>query len=75
MEDSNREIREIHQRMWMSLSTEERLQRVGNLFSFAKALAESRVPEGLSAKERDQFVFRELYGFDLPKLKFKKTRA
>lgn len=75
MEDSSHKVREIHQRMWVTLSTEERLQRVGRLFSLAKALAEKRAPKDFSDEERRQFVFREIYGFDLPGLKPKKTSA
>jgi len=61
--------------MWMTLSIEERLQRVGNLFSFAKALVEKRAPESFAAEERRRFVFRELYGFDLPEIENERTRA
>lgn len=66
MEDTGSEIKAIQQRMWMSLTVEERLRRVGDLFAVAKAFAESRAPEGLSADETRRFVFRELYGFALP---------
>ena len=66
MEDTSSEIRAIQQRMWMSLSVEERLRRVGDLYSLSKAFAESRAPVGLSAEEKRKFVFQELYGFPLP---------
>ena len=68
MEDTRREIRAIQQSMWMSLSIEERLRRVGDLFSLAKAFAEKRAPKHLSENDRRRFVFRELYGFDLPEI-------
>lgn len=66
MEDTSSEIRAIQQRMWMSLSVEERLRRVGDLYALAKAFAESRAPSEFSAEEKQRFVFRELYGFSLP---------
>ena len=66
MEDTSPEIKAIQQKMWMSLSIEERLRRVGDLYSLAKAFAERRAPEGLSAEEKRKFVFQELYGFPLP---------
>ena len=66
MEDTNYEIRAIQQKMWMDLPEEERFRRCGEMFAFAKASAESRAPKGLSNSERRRFVFRELYGFELP---------
>jgi hypothetical protein len=52
--------------MWMALSEEERFRRCGDLFALQKAFAEKRAPFGVSQEERKRFVFRELYGFDLP---------
>jgi len=52
--------------MWMSLSVEERLSRVGDLYALAKAFAEARAPSNSSVEEKRRFVFRELNGFDLP---------
>ena len=69
MEDTSPEIKAIQQKMWMSLSIEERLRRVGDLYAVAKAFAESRAPVGLSVEERRRFVFKELYGFTLPEKK------
>ena len=66
MEDTSPEIREIQRKMWMSLPEEERFRRTGELFALAKHQAEQRAPKGLSEIERRRFVFRELYGFDLP---------
>jgi len=54
--------------MWMALPEEERFRRCGEMFALAKAFAEKRVPAGLSVQEKRNFVFRELYGFDLPEL-------
>ena len=42
------------------------------MFAFAKASAEARAPEKLSFDEKRRFVFRELYGFDLPETRGKK---
>jgi hypothetical protein len=52
--------------MWNELSVEQRLQRVGNLYCLAKSFAEARAPKHFSAEEKRSFVFREIYGFDLP---------
>lgn len=52
--------------MWMQLSEEERFRRCGNLFSLAKAFVKVRVPVGISADDERRFIFRELYGFELP---------
>ncbi len=54
--------------MWLALSEEERLRRCGEMFAFSKIAAESRMPSGLSVAEKRRFVFRELYGFELPEL-------
>lgn len=67
MEDTNREIRAIQQEMWLDLPEEERFRRCGEMFAFAKASAEARAPIELGDEEKPNFVFRELYGFDLPK--------
>ena len=66
MEDTDRKMRALQQRHWMSLTEEERLRRCGRLFSVAKRAAESRAPNGLSAEDRKRFVFKELYGFERP---------
>ena len=67
MEDTSYEIRALQQRMWMELSEEERFRRCGEMFALAKEFAEARAPFGLSRDEKRRFVFRELYGFELPK--------
>ena len=66
MEDTSREIKDIQQQMWMQLSEEERFRRCGSLFSLAKAFVKERVPAGMSSEDERRFVFRELYGFELP---------
>ena len=66
MEDTSFEIMSLQQQMWLSLPEEERLRRCGEMFAFAKAAVESRTPPGLSEQEKRRFVFRELYGFELP---------
>ena len=66
MEDTSYEIRVLQQKMWMTLPEEERFRRCGEMFALAKASAEKRAPAGLSVQEKRNFVFRELYGFDLP---------
>ncbi|MDM7921921.1 MAG: hypothetical protein QUS14_06445 [Pyrinomonadaceae bacterium] len=69
MEDTSREVRAVQHRLWMSLAEEERFRRVGELFTLAKHQAEQRAPENLTDIERRRFIFRELYGFDLPEIR------
>jgi len=66
MEDTNREVRAVQQKIWMSIPEEERFRKCGEMFELAKAFALSRAPVGLSPEEERRFVFRELYGFELP---------
>ena len=66
MEDTSREIRALQQAYWMTLSEEERFRRCGEMFALAKRFVEARVPAGLTEEQKRRFVFRELYGFDLP---------
>jgi hypothetical protein len=66
MEDTSREVRAIQQRIWMSLPEEERFRKCGEMFELAKAFAVSRAPAGLSKEELSRFVFREIYGFEMP---------
>lgn len=66
MEDTSREIRDLQQKMWMSLPEEERFRRCGEMFALAKAFVRERVPAGMLADDERRFIFRELYGFELP---------
>jgi hypothetical protein len=66
MEDTSREIKDLQQKLWMALSEEERFRRCGEMFAFAKHLAWSRAPATFSPDDKRRFVFRELYGFELP---------
>jgi hypothetical protein len=50
----------------MTLTEEERFRRCGEMFALAKRFAEARIPDGLTEEQRRRFVFRELYGFELP---------
>jgi len=68
MEDTSYEVRALQQKMWMALPEEERFRRCGEMFALAKAFVEKRTPAGLSVQEKRNFVFREMYGFDLPEL-------
>ena len=66
MEDTDQEMRARQQAYWMSLSEEERYRRCGRMFQMVKRFAEARAPLGLTEDEKKRFVFRELYGFDMP---------
>jgi hypothetical protein len=66
MEDTNTEVRAIQQRIWMTLSEEERFRRCAELFEIAKEFARQRAPQSLDEQGVKRFVFRELYGFDMP---------
>jgi len=66
MEDTSREMRAMQQAFWMSLPEEERFRRCGEMFALAKLFAEKRAPAGLSTEEKKRFVFREIYGYEMP---------
>lgn len=66
MEDTNREVRAIQQRIWMSFPEEERFRKCGEMFELAKAFAMARASSELSDEEKRRFIFREFYGFELP---------
>lgn len=67
MEDTDRKVRAIQQRIWMSLPEEERFRKCGEMFELAKAFALKRAPAGLSKSELAKFVLREFYGADVTK--------
>jgi len=66
MEDTSDEVKALQQAYWMSLSEEERYRRCGRMFQMTKRFVEARAPDGLSQEEKKRFVFREIYGFDMP---------
>jgi hypothetical protein len=66
MEDTDREVRAIQQRIWMTLPEQERFRRCAELFEIAKEFARLRAPSDLDEEGVKRFVFRELYGFDMP---------
>jgi hypothetical protein len=66
MEDTSREIKDLQQKMWMELPEEERFRRCGEMFALAKAFIQTRIPIGSSQGDKRRFIFRELYGFELP---------
>ncbi len=66
MEDTTFEVRAIQQKIWMSLPEADRFRKCGEMFELAKAFAIKRAPEGLNRSELSKFVFRELYGFEMP---------
>jgi hypothetical protein len=67
MEDTCAEIRAEQQRIWTTLSEEERFRRGAELFEIAREFARQRAPEGLDEAGLKHFVFKELYGFDFPR--------
>lgn len=66
MEDTSEEVRALQQAYWMTLSEEERYRRCGRMFQMTKRFVEARAPQGLDDEEKKRFVFKELYGFDMP---------
>jgi len=66
MEDTSRDVRDLQQKMWMALSEEERFRRCGEMYSLAKTMVKERTPKDLSPADQRRFIFRELYGFELP---------
>ena len=69
MDDTSAEVRALQQAYWMTLSEEERYRRCGRMFQMTKRFAEARAPLGLSDEEKKRFVFKELYGFEMPERK------
>ncbi|MCZ2389870.1 MAG: hypothetical protein LC113_02200 [Acidobacteria bacterium] len=69
MEDTDREVRAIQQRIWMSMPEEDRFRKCGEMFELAKLFIIQRAPAGLSEKELSNFVFREMYGFEMPSVR------
>ncbi|HMU34419.1 MAG TPA: hypothetical protein PKC89_11190 [Pyrinomonadaceae bacterium] len=67
MEDTNRKVRAVQQRIWMSFSESERFRKGAELFDLARKAIVSRAPNGLSEDELKRFVFEEMYGFEMPK--------
>jgi hypothetical protein len=66
MEDTSEEMRDLQQAYWMTLSEEERYRRCGRMFQMTKRFVEARAPQGLNQEEMKRFVFKEIYGFDMP---------
>lgn len=66
MEDTNREVRSVQQQIWMSFSEEERFRRCGEMFELARKFALVRAPKGLSSEQLLRFVFKEMYGVEMP---------
>ncbi len=69
MDDTSAEVRALQQAYWMSLSEEERYRRCGRMFQMTKRFVEARAPLGLTEDEKKRFVFKELYGFEMPERK------
>lgn len=69
MDDTSAEVRAVQQAYWMTLSEEERYRRCGRMFQMTKRFAEARAPKGLDQEEMKRFVFKEIYGFDMPERK------
>jgi hypothetical protein len=72
MEDTSAEVMAEQQRIWMSLSEEERFRKGAELFEIAREFARQRAPKGLDEAGIKRFVFKELYGFDPPQLESEK---
>ena len=66
MDDTSEEVRALQQAYWMSLSEEERYRRCGRMRQMTKRFAAARAPQGLDEEQKRRFVFREMYGFDIP---------
>jgi len=69
MEDTSEEVSALQHAYWMSLSEEERYRRCGRMFQTMKRFVEARAPQGLGQEEKKRFVFKELYGFEMPERK------
>lgn len=66
VEDSEKEIRTLQHRVWLSLPIERRLTICAELYEIQREAALGRAPSGLSDEDRERFVFREFYGYERP---------
>lgn len=66
MEDTSSEVRQIQQRIWMSMPVSDRLRACAEMFETAKAFVRLNMPNGLSDEEEKRFVFEKIYGEPMP---------
>lgn len=66
MEDTSREVREVQQRIWMSMSVSDRLRAGAEMFEMAKAFARIDMPKSLSPDEEKRYVFEKIYKEPMP---------
>ncbi len=64
MEDTTRENRELVYNIVMSKTVEDRFLMCAAMYEDAKALARMGMPDGLSEKEQESYVFARLHGAD-----------
>lgn len=66
MEDTPREIKQKFREILMSKTEEERILMCAEMFDSAREIAISTMPENLSEAAQKKFVYKKLYGEDLP---------
>lgn len=70
MEDTPRQVRDLVYRTVMARTEEERFLMCAEMFETSKELAKIGMPEGLSPKAEEEYVFRRLHGFSPHELVF-----
>ena len=66
MEDTTPEIRTLVRDIIMSKTEEERFLMCAQMFEDGKELARIGMPEGLSNSEQAAYVYKRIYGEDMP---------
>jgi hypothetical protein len=67
MEDTTPEINRLVSTIVMSRTEEERFLMCADMHEAGKELAKIGMPSGLSSEQQKQYVYRRMYGVDLPK--------
>ena len=66
MEDTPSEIRKLVRDIIMSKTEEERFLMCAQMFEDGKELAKIGMPEGLSGDEQAAYVYKRIYGEEMP---------
>ena len=66
MEDTPREIKQKFREIIMSKTEEERILMCAEMFDSAREIAVSTMPENLSQTEKQRYIYKKIYGEDLP---------
>jgi hypothetical protein len=74
MEDTTREIKEVHRQMLMSRTEEERFLMCSDMFEGGREIILSTMPPGLSEQDQKRYIYERTYGEPLPEDFFDRKR-